>query len=156
MKNVPIQQLMAENALLISNISQGFQHYPYKVLYHTADEYLKLLKHMTAINSPGHSYVDFYFGRLSEEEKNRICSRICPSWQSAIHSLKLSPDQIYFQLEDEHDLFLEILSGLSAEELLFSTFYFTKYPCTLWTNYGLKYPLFYQSEKHLQHYGGIG
>lgn len=38
---------------------------------------------------------------------------------------------------------LTLLADLSARELLFSTFYFTRPRCTVWGNYGLKYPVFY-------------
>ena len=60
-----------------------------------------------------------------------------------VESLKLSSEDIFIRLNSE---LLEILLKLTSNEILFSSFYFAKYPCLVWGNYGHRYPIFFKDE----------
>lgn len=146
MKKVTLEQLQKQHALLIPSLQDGFNRYPYRMETKTAEEYLQLFRSLTDKHGSEHSYVDFYFGRLSSEEKEGLLSQLPSTWKDYILSLDIGCDDLYFQLEGSGDIGLEILAYLSARELLFSTFYFTSPSCTIWCNYALNYPIFFLNE----------
>lgn len=57
---------------------------------------------------------------------------------------KLDKSTVYFKLTEE---FIKFLVSISLKEILFSTFYFTKIPCTIWSNYNKKFPIFFEKKK---------
>lgn len=64
-----------------------------------------------------------------------------------IESLQLSAEDIFVRLNSE---LLEILLKLTVNEVLFSSFYFTKYPCVVWGNYGERYRVFLKDDFVMQ------
>jgi hypothetical protein len=59
---------------------------------------------------------------------------------------------IYFKLTKES---IPFITRLSTREILFSTIYFTKYPCTIWGNYNKSFPIFYHDNNDIQQYLNI-
>ncbi len=143
MKKVPLACLQEHNALLISNVQDGMQQNPHEILSMTADEYLHWLRKLALKSRETGCFADFYFGRITANEKEAVLSHLPDSSREYILSLDASSDDLYYQLDGPDDPGLAILADLSARELLFSTFYFTRPRCTVWGNYGLKYPVFY-------------
>ena len=144
MKKVPLTLLKEHGVLLISNVQDGMERYPHEILSRTPEEYLQWLRKLTLKSWESGCFTDFYFGRLTGEEQAAVLSRLPVSSQEYILSLDAGPDDLYYQLDGPDDPGLAILADLSARELLFSTFYFTRPVCTVWGNYGLKYPVFYR------------
>lgn len=143
MKKVPLTQLQEHNALLITNIQDGMVQYPHEILSRTAGEYLHELRRLALKSRESGCYADFYFGRLTDPERQAVLSHLSDQSREYILSLEAGPDDLYYQLDGPDDPRLAILADLSARELLFSTFYFTRPRCTIWGNYGLKYPVFF-------------
>lgn len=143
MKKVTRLQLQEHGALLITNVQDGMESNPHEILTRTADEYLHWLCKLALKSRENGCFADFYFGRLTREEQAAVLSRIPDSSKAYILALDPGPDDLYYQLEGPDDPGLAILADLSARELLFSTFYFTRPRCTVWGNYGLRYPVFY-------------
>lgn len=143
MKKVPLTYLRERDALLISNVQDGMQHNPHEILSLTADEYLQYLCRLALKSKETGCFADFYFGRITDQEKEAVLSHLPGSSRDYILSLDAGPDDLYYQLDGPNDPGLAILADLSARELLFSTFYFTRPRCTVWGNYGLNYPVFY-------------
>lgn len=144
---ISIQRLLREHAILLPNIQTGLETFPHVILQKTALEYMDILKQMIRLNGEGRSYADFYWGRLDQAEQNRLLASFPPGkkdlWGSLISSLDIGCDDLYFPLEDME--FMRMLHFLSTEEILFSSFYFTKFPCTLWGNYSLCWPALFSS-----------
>ena len=57
---------------------------------------------------------------------------------------KLDKSTVYFKLTEE---FIKFLVSISLKEILFSTFYFTKIPCNIWSNYPKNFPVFGEKKK---------
>lgn len=143
MKKVPLTYLREHGALLISNVQDGMQQNPHEILSMTAGGHLQHLRRLALKSQETGCFADFYFGRISDEEKEAVLSLLPDSSREYILSLNAGPDDLYYQLDGPNDPGLAILADLSARELLFSTFYFTRPRCTVWGNYGLNYPVFY-------------
>lgn len=139
-------RLAHEQAVLIPNIQTGLSEYPHVLLQKTPEEFLELLRQMISLNGAGRSYADFYWGRLSEEERGRVTSSFPQSkkalWMDLTASMEIGVEDLYFSLED--DEFLLMLHYLTSEEILFSSFYFTRFPCTVWGNYNLSWPFIFR------------
>lgn len=149
MKKVSLETMQSHGALLIPNVTYGFQNYDNQILEKSAEEYLQLLRQLTiSCESAGFpAFADFYFANLTPEQQDNIRKHLCPWQQARIQELGLIAGDIYFQIEGADDPDLELLADLTARELLFSTFYFTKPVCTVWGNWELKYPVFYNTKK---------
>ncbi len=119
------------------------QQNPHEILSMTAGEYLQYLQKLALKSKETGCFADFYFGRLTGQEKEAVLSHLSDSSREYILALDAGPDDLYYQLDGPDDPGLAILADLSARELLFSTFYFTRPRCTVWGNYDLKYPVFY-------------
>lgn len=170
MRSVTMDTLKSYNALLIPDVTYGLRNYPNEILEKSAPEYLAFLRQLTAsCESAGlPAFADFYFARLLPEEQTAIMNQLSDSQRLRIRQLisehapvnlltdssanpasDLVDDTIYFQFEGANDPDLELLADLTARELLFSTFYFTRPICTVWGNWGLRYPCFYKGSDRL-------
>lgn len=154
---IPITRLQDEQAVLLTNIQTGLEDFPHIILKKTETGYLDLLKKMIELNGPKHSYADFYWGRLLEEERNRLASSFPDSkkqlWMKLIRSFSITEKDLYFTLEDP--LFLEMLNFLTCKEILFSSFYFTRFPCTVWGNFNLSYPIIFRDNASKEAYKNL-
>ena len=65
---------------------------------------------------------------------------------------KNSTKGVYYKLPIDS---IEFINKMNCKEILFSTIYFTKIPCTIWGNYNNKFPIFYKSENDLTNYKNI-
>lgn len=143
MKKVPLALLKEHGALLVTNVQDAMEQHPHEILSRTPEEYLQWLRKLALKSWETGCFADFYFGRLTGEEQAAVLSWLPAGSREYVLSLDAGPDDLYYQLDGPDDPGLAILADLSARELLFSTFYFTRPVCTVWGNYGLKYPVFY-------------
>ena len=132
-----------ENIIYIKNIQEGFNKYPNKILEGTEEDVNNAIRGLFNTNGIENSYADFYYGKLDQEEKNRVRAALNEKEIMLVESLNLSAEDIFIRLNPE---LLEIFLKLTASEILFSSFYFTKYPCLVWGNYGHRYPIFFKDE----------
>ena len=137
------EHIIARGGLVEDQIIDAMRKYPSRMLEKTAGEYLELLSRLMELNGKGNCFVDLYFGRRTEEEQKRILEALSED-EARILNVHCTDEGIYFPLTCEN---LSLTAALSAREILFSTYYFTKYPCTIWGNYDLKYPVFFGSEE---------
>lgn len=145
MKIINLEDLIEAGAIFVKSIQEGFDIYDYEFLEGN-EEYLKeKIQELYKTNGVENSFVDFYYGRLTKTEKEAVDKFLNQKQQDYIESLALKETDIYFQLDN---MLLEITLHLSAKEALFSTFYFTKHKCTIWSNYNLKYPMFYEKNEN--------
>jgi len=101
-------------------------------------------------NSEG--YVDFYLNKISDEDKEKLISLI-PNEDKDILKLHLNiepNDGIFYKLENKS--LIPFLVRLNTRELFFVTFYFTNKPITIWGNYDMKFPCFFNKQEDLDFY----
>lgn len=98
------------------------------------------------------AYVDFYTNILSDEDKKRLISLI-PDEDREILKLHLSAPShsgTFYKLLNKN--LIPFLVRLNTREIFFVTFYFTNKPITIWGNYDLKFPCFFNTQENLQFY----
>jgi hypothetical protein len=141
--NSVILKEIKENVIYIKNIQEGFNKYPNTMIKGTEEYVNDTIRKLFNANGIENSYADFYYGKLDQEEKNRVRDALNEREIMLVESLKLSSEDIFIRLNTE---LLEILLKLTSNEILFSSFYFAKYPCLVWGNYGHRYPIFFKDE----------
>ena len=132
-------ELINKGCTCIENIEEGLREYDWEYLEGSRDDLHQYLWHKILENGMENSYLDFYYGSLKQEEKNRIQAVLKPEEKEYLEKLCLEEDQIYFSMTEE---LFELAFGLSESEALFSSFYFRNDPCTVWSNYGHKFVVF--------------
>ncbi|BCZ49447.1 hypothetical protein psyc5s11_55140 [Clostridium gelidum] len=98
------------------------------------------------------AYVDFYINRISDEDKVKLITLV-PDEDKNILKLHLNAephDGIFYKLSNK--TLIPFLVRLNTREIFFVTFYFTNKPITIWGNYGMKFPCFFNTENDLEFY----
>lgn len=98
------------------------------------------------------AYVDFYINKISNEDKEKLLLLVSDE-DKKILKLHLSAkhnDGIFYKLVNK-DL-IPFLVRLNTREVFFVTFYFTNRPITVWGNYDLKFPCFFNTEDDFNFY----
>jgi hypothetical protein len=114
----------------------------------------KLIKFIESIfeENNNEGYVDFYINKLSSEDREKLISLICEEDAEILKlHLNLEPtNSVYYKLINK-DL-IPFLVRLNTRELFFVTFYFSNKPITVWGNYNMKFPCFFNSEEDFDFY----
>ncbi|WP_143452738.1 hypothetical protein [Konateibacter massiliensis] len=138
-KGITKEQLIFLGGIYFDSIQEGFELYEHSMLEGTEEELLTEIKRLRDSNGMEYSYADFYYGSLNQEERDRVKSGLSASSLSVLEKYEVLQDMVFLSLEDE---LLHLTAELNAKEILFSTYYFCKHPCTVWGNYNRKYPVF--------------
>ena len=125
-----------------NSINDGFNNYNNKTIEGTEVAFISFLQEAFELNGAENSYVDFYYNVLNDEDKILL-----EEFEKNYHE-----KNIYFKLTKES---IPFITRLSTREILFSTIYFTKYPCTIWGNYNKSFPIFYHDNNDIQQYLNI-
>ena len=139
MKIITLENLINKGAIYFNSITEGFDKYDNYTLEGSEEEIFNEIYKLREENGIENSFVDFYYGVLKEEEKNRIKKIIDDEYLSILAKYEDLKEVVYLELDNE---ILKLTAKLNAKEALFSTYYFTKDPCTIWGNYQLRYPVF--------------
>jgi len=153
------------------NILDGFDNYNYRNL--TAkdttnfkfnenafikfiEEAYKLNKNETKIQS---CYIDFYLKDLNDDSYNKLLGGLDIEDRESLNYIKsiLSENTTinteYFEVNDIS--IIPLLTKMCTRELFFITFYFTAIPLTIWGNYNLNFPIFFEDDSILDKYKDI-
>lgn len=136
-----VNQLKASGAIYLVNIQNGFDNYAYEVINMNLEETYKTIKELWIFNGSNNSYADFYYFTLDDEARNKIDSVLNKKEKFYLERLSKPANisEIIYPLDED---IIHILVKLNYLEILFSTFYFTKNPCTMWGNYNHEYVMF--------------
>lgn len=98
------------------------------------------------------AYVDFYINKLSLEDREKLISLISEDDREILKlHLNLEPtNSVYYKLTNKS--LIPFLVRLNTRELFFVTFYFCNKPITIWGNYNMKFPCFFNSEEDFDFY----
>lgn len=133
------EDILLQGGIYIETILQGFETCDSYFLEGTSQQIKNEIKRLQELNGIEFSFVDFYYGALANEEKERVKEGLTLSSLLLLKRYEKLEQAVYLSLDEN---ILDLTAELNAKEMLFSTYYFCKYPCTIWGNYGLKYPVF--------------
>lgn len=136
---VELSELLKRGAIYLNRIEEGFDTYQVDSIEGTEEELYHILLSLYQQNGECDSFVDFYYFRLSESERLEVVKSLSQEEVDYITTLENGKESVFYPLDE---MLLGITAKLTAREILFSTFYFTKQPMTVWGNYGHKYPVF--------------
>lgn len=141
-------------AIKFNNINEGFNKYNNSVIEGTEEAFIQFIKSAYELNGQDYSYVDFYYNVLNDEDKKKLKELINDEDKILLEEFEKNYHEknIYFKLTKES---IPFITRLSTREILFSTIYFTKYPCTIWGNYNKSFPIFYHDNNDIQQYLNI-
>lgn len=148
-KPIEKQAFLKDNVLYFDNIMQGFETGYFFKLEGDIKNYKNFLTEAIAMNGAEHSYCDFYYNTLEKQEREVFEKGLTENEKVLFEEIEKSAKDIYYRLTKE---MLEFTLSITGREWMFSTFYFSKIPCTLWGNYNMNCPLFFQEEKGKQYY----
>jgi len=156
MEPIKEEEFKGKVKVRFNNINEGFDNYKNGILRggielkksSVEDQIIKFLQGMFDLNGEENSYVDFYYFRLNEEDKEKLTELLSKEDKITLDKLK-GYDTIYFKLSRD---VIPFIARLCTREVLFSTIYFTKMPCTIWGNYDLKFPCFFEDELSMKTY----
>lgn len=146
-------------SIRFNNITEGINKFENKTLeIDKSDDFEKsligFLEEAVKLNGVENSYVDFYYNILEEDQKNKFKDFLSLEDKEFLKKFEEENDGdgIYYNLSLES---IPFIAKITAQEILFSTIYFTKEPFTIWGNYNKKFPIFYNDEFIFNKYNSI-
>lgn len=137
------EEIISKGGIYIENIQDGFDKYNYNMLKGTEAELYEKIEELYYKNGSEYAFVDFYYGKLSAEERDNLRKHLSNRAFSILIMYEYLKEPVFLPIDND---ILYLTAELNAKELLFCTYYFCKYPCTVWGNYNLSYPMFYNKE----------
>ncbi len=118
------------------------------------EDFINILESFFDLNE-GKLIIDFYKKNLNEESINYIKSNLDIGDLEIFNELinECDNENIYYFIESKK--YISLLIKLNTRELFFTTFYFYKYPLTIWGNYNFKFPMFYNEFSSIKKYMDI-
>ena len=146
-------------SVAFKNIIDGFNSFPnitldFKTLKFSEDKIIDLANKIYDENN-GECFIDFYISKLSKEEQNNIINLSDDRDKELLKFIieNNTHSGVYYKLLSK-DL-IPLLTRLNTREIFFVTFYFTKKPITIWGNYDMKFPCFFENEDDLNFYRNL-
>ncbi|OOM71276.1 hypothetical protein CLPUN_50060 [Clostridium puniceum] len=156
---IPISNDEFKNAVNIkfNNILVGFnsfKNFTIKANNINNDGEKKLIELIEVIfeENSSEAYVDFYLNKISDEDKEKLISLVSNEDREILKlHLNIEPhDGVFYKLKNK-DL-IPFLVRLNTREIFFVTFYFTNKPITIWGNYDMNFPCFFNTQENLDFY----
>lgn len=143
-----------------SNINDGFYRYSNGIL-EIADELLNQKEKEKCFinffrecyeNNIDNCYIDFYLKNLQEENINYLLDNLEGRYKE---NLKIcvndfDKDTIYYKVKDLE--YMDLITVLNTRGLFFCTVYLKSFPVTIWGNYNLSFPIFFEEDSDIEKY----
>lgn len=126
------KELVEKGALYFENIQEGIHLYQEELLQGTEEELYEKLVTLWRDNSEENAYVDWYYGTLLPEEKQRIQSCLSDHGRRILNQYEAWKELLFIPLNEE---LFELTMEMNMKEALFCTYYFIDKNCTVWGNY---------------------
>ncbi|MDK0564553.1 hypothetical protein P5E48_03730 [Clostridium perfringens] len=142
-----------------NNILDGFDKYSNGLLEYNGDNESFQIKEECFINffnealelNKGKVIIDLYIKDLENESLARLLEGLDERDKNILIDInKQEIKSVYFEL-DNKDL-MSFITRLNTRELFFCTIYFMKKPMTIWGNYNLSFPMFFEENNMLEIY----
>lgn len=146
------------------NILDGFNQYNSKTLnandnysFEENEKYFigfieEVYKFNSSKGRESSCYVDFYLKDLSNSEYIDLLKGLDFEDREQLENIRNTNllNTQYFEVKDVS--VIKLLTKMCTRELFFITFYFTEIPLTIWGNYNLNFPIFYENEEVISEY----
>lgn len=150
MNYIGLQELKELGAVYVEELQIGQTGNSFHMLEGRKEEYYEFLNALVEKNGLDTSYGDFYYSRV-EEHGREVLFMNCTMGevrvlQELFFDAKNEPQENPFLLIQLEERVLKALLEISYNELLFSSFYFPKVGCTIWSNYNGRFLVFTKEE----------
>lgn len=155
---IPISKDEFESKINIKfkNILDGFSNFKNFMITanNVTDGENKLIQFIERVfeynNSEG--YVDFYINKISAGDKKRLIALTSDEDKDILKLHLNAPPHngAFYKLKNKS--LIPFLVRLCTNEIFFITFYFANNPITIWGNYDMKFPCFFNNQKDLEFY----
>jgi len=149
----------AKVKIRFSSINEGFDKFQNFILKSKGEEskntdeqkFIEFIDKVFQLNGQENSYIDFYLSKLDKKVKENLFTSLNEEDKAILkrHINEIEDETIYFRLQRE---LIPFITRLCIREILFSTFYFTKFPCTIWGNYNMRFPIFFDNVDNVNKY----
>jgi len=126
------------------NINEGFSRFKHDMLEEkTEDELIEYMLNAYDENGFDNFYIDLYLNRIDETNEDKFINMLCNEDKKTYEIIKKEYDTstIYYKIDKS---LIPFITRLNTREILFTTIYLTKFPKTIWGNYNMKFPVFYE------------
>lgn len=155
-KSISTEEFKSLNSIYFSNILEGLNNYHNLTLNlnvkKNPHKYLSdLLSNIFEINK-GNFYIDFYKNNLDEKSIDYIRNKISADNLDYFNTLltEVNSDTIFYKVLDKK--IIPLIAELSSREIFFITYYSTLYPISIWGNYNLQFPCFFNDQATMDFY----
>ena len=149
----------AEVNIRFNNILEGFDSFKnFTLMANSIKEgekkFIKFIEYIFEINNCS-AYVDFYINKISAEDKKKLFDLVPDEDKNILksHFNFDKPTSVFFKLLNKE--LIPFLVRLNTREIFFVTFYFIYKPITVWGNYNLNFPCFFNSQENFEFYYNI-
>lgn len=133
------KDISGAGGIYFEKITEGFEQYQYKIIKLNQKQAFFFLQGLGEKNGKEAAFMDFYYSRLDDESAKKIHAVLSPEEFACLEKCKKETNSLFVPLDSE---LMRIHLKLNEKELLFSSFYFTAYPCTVWGSYNQEYIIF--------------
>ena len=147
-----VSDLQNMDGIYIRTITEGMHDFLYYIIEGTREQHYRLLAELVDLNKPQRSFADFYYKRINSSNIGLLKKHLNEEESILIDRLiqegHASGSEEEFYMVELTEKVLSLLLHISYTECLFSSFYFTKVPCTIWSNYRGRFLLFTREQEH--------
>jgi hypothetical protein len=126
------------------NINEGFDKFKHEILEIKSEtDLIEYIENLYEENGFDNFYVDLYLNRIDDNNEKQFVDMLCEEDKATYELIKKEYDSntVYYKI---NKILIPFITRLSTREVLFTTIYLTKTNQTIWGNYGMKFPIFYE------------
>lgn len=160
LKSISEDEFKNKIKIRFNNILDGFDRYSNGLLEYNGDNDSFKIKEGCFINffnealelNKGKVIIDLYIKNLEDESLARLLEGLDERDKNILidNINKQEIKSVYFELHNK-DL-MSFITRLNTRELFFCTIYFMEKPMTIWGNYNLSFPMFFEGNNMLEIY----
>ena len=160
LKSISEDEFKNKIKIRFNNILDGFDRYSNGLLEYNGDNDSFKIKEGCFINffnealelNKGKVIIDLYIKNLEDESLARLLEGLDERDKNILidNINKQEIKSVYFELHNK-DL-MSFITRLNTRELFFCTIYFMEKPMTIWGNYNLSFPMFFEENNMLEIY----
>lgn len=119
------------------------------------ENFISFIQDAYKINDNKGLIIDFYINNLDEIAMKNILEILDEDERAVFLKItqEMTGDTNYFKVENEETL--KMIVKLNTREMFFSTFYFLDKEFTVWGNYNMEFPVFYNDNQIIEEYRKI-
>lgn len=160
LKSISEDEFKNKIKIRFNNILDGFDRYSNGLLEYNGNSDSFKIKEDCFINffnealvlNKGKAIIDLYIKNLEDESLNRLLEGLDERDKNILieNVNKQEIKSVYFQLDNKE--LMSFITRLNTRELFFCTIYFIEKPMTIWGNYNLSFPMFFEENNMLEIY----